>query len=329
MTDVSLSIQSAVVVQFIVLLLTIAGLWVGAELFVDATVKLARRIKLSELVIGLTVVAMGTSAPELIVSVDAALAGLGNIAVANVIGSNIYNLAFILGVVALVQFIPVERTLVRRDGIVLIATTLLGFAVIFDLTVTRLEGVVLFVSFLIYVFHLIRTGSTPESVTGGGADVQKAVHVTANPDFRGRDALRLIGGLALVLVSGHFLVEAATSIARLAGISEWVIGGTIVAAGTSTPEFAVSLIALRRGSIGVSVGNIIGSNVYNMIGILGLAALIRPMTVDPEAIGTMIWLTAIVFLVVAALWTGRRLSRAEGGVLALSELLRWVLNLIG
>ena len=329
MAGITLPIQSAVIVQLVVLALTIAGLWIGAELFVDATVKLARRIKLSELVIGLTVVAMGTSAPELIVSVDAALAGLGNIAVANVIGSNIYNLAFILGIVALIQFIPIERTLVRRDGIVLIVTTLLGFAVIFDLTVTRVEGVLLFGSFVIYIFYLIRTGSTLESATEGGADVQEAVHVTANPEFRGRDALRLVGGLALVLVSGHFLVEAATTIARLAGISEWVIGGTIVAAGTSTPEFAVSLIALRRESIGVSVGNVIGSNIYNLIGILGLAALIRPMTVDPEAIGTMVWLTAIALLLVAALWTERQLSRAEGGVFASSELLRWVLNLLG
>jgi cation:H+ antiporter len=139
----------------------------------------------------------------------------------------------------------------------------------------------------------------------------------------------LLGGLALVLVSGDYMVVAAAELARGVGISEWVIGGTIVAAGTSTPEFAVSLVSIRRGSLGVSVGNVIGSNVYNITGILGVAALVRPLAVTGNALETVAWLGAVSVLVVAALWTGRILSRLEGALLAASEAVRWVLGLLG
>jgi cation:H+ antiporter len=153
--------------------------------------------------------------------------------------------------------------------------------------------------------------------------------VTERMTFRGRDAAFLVGGLALVLVSGDFMVVAASALARGAGISEWVIGGTIVAAGTSTPEFAVSLVAIRRGSLGVSVGNVVGSNIYNITGILGLAALIRPLVVSATALETLAWLGGITVLMVAALWTGRVLSRLEGALFAGSELCRWALGILG
>ena len=141
--------------------------------------------------------------------------------------------------------------------------------------------------------------------------------------------LLVIVGLLIVLVSGDLLVGAATSLARGAGISEWVIGGTIVAAGTSTPEFAVSLVAMRTGRIGVSVGNVVGSNVFNILGILGFAAALRPLSVGPAALETTAWLLGISVLMVAALWTGRKLSRLEGGLFALSESVRWILGLLG
>ncbi|SEO62045.1 cation:H+ antiporter [Halogranum amylolyticum] len=320
-------------VQLGVVAVTVLGLWVGARLLVDAVVRLAQRFGLSELTIGLTIVAAGTSTPELAVTADAALKGLGDIAVGNVLGSNIYNLAFILGVVAFVRAIPIAESLVRRDGLALLASTLAGGAVLFDRTVTRLEGGVLVGLFVAYTAYLLSTGrSTVEAVeSNGGTAAASAVttDATERVSFRGRDVLLLFGGLAIVLVSGDLLVQSASALARGAGISEWVIGGTIVAAGTSTPEFAVSLVAVRRGSLGVSVGNVVGSNVFNIVGIMGLAAVIRPLAVGPAALETVGWLLGVSVVMVAALWSGRVLSRVEGALFAGSELVRWALNLFG
>jgi cation:H+ antiporter len=336
-------------VQIGIIVATVAGLWVGARLLVDSVVRLARRVGLSELTIGLTIVAAGTSTPELVVTTDAALKGLGDIAIGNIVGSNIYNLAFILGVVSLIRIIPIERSLVHRDGIALVVSTLLGGLVLLNGTVSRLEGAVFVGLYVIYTAYLLRTGGEPsdtdppeaetdgdhstETVSpsegdGTGATdetpVGVSVSLTERVGFPGRDI-----GLAIVLVSGDFLVGAATNLARGAGISEWVIGGTIVAAGTSTPEFAVSIVAMRSGRIGVSVGNVVGSNVFNMLGILGFAAVLQPITVGGAALETTAWLAVISVIMVAALWTGRQLSRAEGGLFALSEAVRWVLGLLG
>jgi len=343
--------QGSPAIQVGIIIATVVGLWIGARLLVDAVVRLARRVGLSELTIGLTIVAAGTSTPELVVTTGAALDGVGGIAVGNIVGSNIYNLAFILGVVSLIRIIPIERSLVHRDGIALIVSTLLGGVVLLDGTVTRFEGVVLGGLFVAYTAYLLRTGgttpegepssgTTPPDETGGGADsilaVDDADSSPANPTaltervaFPGRDVVFVTAGLAIVLVSGDLLVGAATSLARGAGVSEWVIGGTIVAAGTSTPEFAVSLVAMRTGRIGVSVGNVVGSNVFNIMGILGFAAALRPLAVGPAALETTAWLLGISLAMVAALWTGRQLSRPEGGLFALSEIVRWVLGLLG
>ncbi|MFW5911543.1 MAG: calcium/sodium antiporter [Halolamina sp.] len=314
------------VVQFGLVVLSVGGLWIGARLLVDAVVRLARRCGLSDLTIGLTVVAVGTSTPELAVSIDAALKGLGDIAVANVLGSNVYNLAFILGIVALVRVIPISRSLIHRDGLALVAGTAIGGGLLLDLRLTRLEGIGLVGLFVLYTVYLLRVEAAAEPA----ADVDAITRdLTDRVTFRGRDAVLLVGGVALVLVSGDVLVRAASTIARNAGISEWVIGGTVVAAGTSTPEFAVSLVAIRRGSLGVSVGNVVGSNLFNLLGVLGLAALTHPLTVSGAMLSTLAWLGTITLLIVAALWTGRELTRVEGGLFAGSEVVRWVLGLVG
>ena len=321
-------VQGGPAVQLGVIVLSILGLWVGARLLVDAVVRLARRFGLSDLTIGLTIVAMGTSTPELSVSVDAALKGIGDIAVANVLGSNIYNLAFILGVVSLVRVIPIQKSLLRRDGFALLVATAVGGIALADLQITRLEGVVLAGLFAGYTVYLLRTNRPEPSAAVGDADSATLTRaVTEQVSFRGRDVLFLVGGLAIVLVSGDFMVVAASELARGVGISEWVIGGTIVAAGTSTPEFAVSLVAIQRGSLGVSVGNVVGSNIYNITGILGVAAIVRPLGVSGVALETFAWLAVVSLLMVAALWTGRVLSRLEGGLFTASEIVRWVLGI--
>jgi cation:H+ antiporter len=153
--------------------------------------------------------------------------------------------------------------------------------------------------------------------------------LTERVAFPGRDVVLVVVGLAVVLVSGDLLVGAATELARGAGVSEWVIGGTVVAAGTSTPEFAVSLVAMRGGRLGVSVGNVVGSNVFNVLGVMGLAAAIRPLSLTAPVTATVAWLTVVSVVMVAALWTGRKLSRAEGGLFAASEVVRWAAGLLG
>ena len=324
-------VQGGPIVQIGVILLSILGLWIGARFLVDAVVRLARRFGLSDLTIGLTIVAMGTSTPELAVSVDAALKGVGDIAVANVLGSNIYNLAFILGVISLVRVIPIQKSLLHRDGIALLASTLIGGLAIFDLQISRLEGALLAGAFAAYTAYLLRANQSDSTVTTNQTPGEGGVasSVTERVTFRGRDLGLLLGGLALVLVSGDYMVVAASELARGVGISEWVIGGTIVAAGTSTPEFAVSLVAIQRGSLGVSVGNIVGSNIFNITGILGIATVIRPLVVSGLALETLAWLGVISLLMVAALWTKRELSRLEGALFTTSEIVRWSLGILG
>lgn len=217
------------VVQIGVILVSVLGLWVGARLLVDAAVRSARRFGLSELTIGLTIVAIGTSTPELSVAVDAAYKRLGDIAVANVLGSNIYNVAFVLGVISLFRVIPVAESLVSRDGVALLASTLLGGLVLFDLRVTRLEGALLVAAFVAYTAYLLRgtqteadgateqsTEQSPDQSLGDGGVTRP---ITDRIDFPGRDAVFLAGGLALVLVSGDYMVLAASELARGAGVS--------------------------------------------------------------------------------------------------------------
>jgi cation:H+ antiporter len=308
----------------VVFVVSVVALWVGARSLVDAAVRLARRVGLSDLTIGLTVVALGTSAPELVVTTDAALGGLGDIAVGNVVGSNVFNLAVVLGTVSLVRAVPVERSLLHRDGAALVGSTLVGGAVLADATVGRAEGLALVGLLVAYTVYLLRTGT--EATDGGQSDVRSPED---RADSRRRDVLVLVGGLVVVLVAGHYLVTSASALARAVGVSEWVVGGTIVAAGTSTPEFAVSFVAVRRGTLGVSVGNVVGSNVFNVLGIMGVAAVVSPMTVAAAALSAVAWLAVVTVVVVAALWSGRRLSRAEGGALVASEAVRWTLGLVG
>jgi len=321
-------VQGGPVVQITVILLSILGLWVGARLLVDSAVRLARRFGLSDITIGLTIVAMGTSTPELSVSVDAALKGLGDIAVGNIIGSNIYNLAFILGVISVLRVIPIAESFVRRNGVALLGATLVGAVAIFDLQTTRLEGGLLAGLFVAYTAYLLRASQAEEPTSHSFEEADITRQLTEQVRFRGRDVVFLVGGLAVVLVSGDYMVRAASELARGAGISELVIGGTIVAAGTSTPEFAVSLVAIQRRSLGVSVGNIVGSNIYNITGILGVAALVRPLGVSSTALWTLAWLAGVTLLMVAALWTERALSRVEGALFATAEIARWILGIL-
>jgi cation:H+ antiporter len=295
----------------------VIGLWLGALWFVNGATRVARRLGISGLVIGLTVVAFGTSAPEFAVAIDAALTGKSDISVGNVIGSNVVNLGFILGGTALVRALPVSDALVRRDGTVMIGTVLLVLVFLRDLTVSRVEGAVLFALLFVYLGVLVRTGA--DRVRGQGGDAE----------FRWPDAVRIGVGLVAVVGGAHLLVTGAADLAREAGVSEWVVGVTVVAAGTSAPEFATAAAAVYQGRVGVSAGNVVGSCIFNVLGVLGVASLIRPLPVVVTAQETTLWLLGISVVATALFWSRNVLSRAEGAVLVVLNAINWVVDLVG
>ncbi|MCA9984927.1 MAG: calcium/sodium antiporter [Anaerolineales bacterium] len=305
------------ILDLLIIFVCIVVLWKGATFLVEAASRIARQLGMSELVIGLTVVAIGTSAPEFGVTVLAALNGRADISIGNVVGSNIFNLGFILGGLALIGGIATTRKLVYRDGVILILATLVLGLFLADLELSRLEGILMLAGLISYVGYLFFKREMPdeEEIPEG--------------EYHWTDVPRLIGGIIMVILAGHFLVESASELARLFGLSEWVIGVTIVAFGTSAPEIATSGIALLKGKHGISAGNLIGSDLFNLLGVLGLAALIQPMALGSGAYGSILLLIGMVIGVVIMMRTGWRLSRWEGGLLVLVNVIRWGIDLSG
>ena len=291
-------------------------LWKGSEWVVDAAVRIARRLRISDLAVGLTVVAVGTSAPEFAVTIYAAIRGLPNISVSNVVGSNIINLGFILDGCAAIRSIKTTPEIVWRDGLFLFAMSSLLVLFLRDLTLDREEGLILFVALVLYVTYLF---------------LRKSPVADSEPDESAtwRDIPVLVGGIAAVVGGGHLLVVSATSLARGLGISEWVIGVTVVAAGTSAPEFATSLRAAYKKRYAMSIGNLIGSDLYNLSGVLGLAAMLRPLHIEAVGLQSLFLLVGVVMLVILFMRTGFRVSRLEGLVLISINLIRWIVDFSG
>lgn len=296
----------------------------GAQQVVEAAARIAKRLRVSELIVGLTLVAAATSLPELGVTLVAAFEDHPNISVGTIVGSNIFNLGFILGGIAVIRPIPTTRMLVRRDGSALIlATFLLLVLVASDFRLDRVDGAILLAGMGIYLAVVVAAGrvqwlepglalALPSSGTSR-SDSLKALRALAGLAF----------GIALLAVGSHLLVNSAIPIARSFGVSHWVIGVTVVAAGTSAPEFATSLVGVLRGRYDISVGNVIGSDLFNLLGVLGVAGVLHPQAVVPGASASLIALAVMVVLVVIFARTGWRLSRTEGLVLVLFGLTRW------
>jgi len=295
----------------------IAGLWFGADQFVTGATRLAHRLGVSGLVIGLTVVSFGTSAPEFAVTVDAALTAKADISVGNVVGSNVVNLGFVLGGTALVRRLPVAPDLVRRDGAIMVGSVLLLLVVLRDGTVARVEGVLLVVLLVGYLVLLVRS------------DADDASRRVETSEFRRTDLLRLGGGLAVVVAAAHALVSGAASAAAALGVSEWAIGVTVVALGTSTPELVTSLAAAYRGRANLAAGNVVGSCIFNIFGVLGLAAVLRSLPVAGAAVRGTLWLVGMAVVATALLWTRRALTGPEGALLVALNAVHWIGDLLG
>ena len=297
------------------ILLFVAGLVLlvlGAELLVRGASSLARRFGIPPLVIGLTVVAMGTSAPEVAVSVRGALAGQADIALGNVVGSNIFNALFILGVSALITPLVVSRKLVWLEVPIMIGVSLLLWLLARDGLIGRFEAGILFAGLIAYtgfqIWEARREGVKAEELQGG--EVKSTGSVALNVVF-------LAGGLGLLVLGANWLVDAAVEMARAIGVSELVIGLTIVAAGTSTPEVATSIMAALRGERDIAVGNVVGSNIFNILGVLGIAGLIAPSGIGVAPAALAFDIPVMVAVAVACLpifLTGHTIARWEGAL---------------
>ncbi|CCH49963.1 calcium/sodium antiporter [Pseudodesulfovibrio piezophilus] len=289
-------------------------LWFGANWIVTSAALIARKYNVSELVIGLTIVALGTSAPEFLVTVNAALRGHNDISLSNVVGSNIFNLGFILGLMAMIKPLISNKTIVYRDGLLLFMTTAGILLVSMTGELGRFFGGALITLLVIYLVYLGMKRESP-----GEEELEELEGRTAT----WKDVGILVAGFVSIAAGGHLMVSAATSIATTFGVSSWVIGVTIVAAGTSLPELVTCLAASVKGKNEMLLGNLIGSDFFNFAGVLGLTCLLKPLPVSAEASSGLIMLVGMVGLVLLLLRTGWRLTRLEGALLVAINLLRW------
>ena len=284
-------------------------LYFGADWLVKGAVTISLKFGLSPLIVGLTVVALGTSLPEALVSIQATLDNQGGIALGNVIGSNILNIALILGLSSLLQPLKVDSHLVKADVPLLVGASFLLIVLLEDFHISRMEGALLLLGIVFYVTGNIMTVKR----TSPAEDQIEGMEVPGDPS---KNLLRDIGFLILGLIAlalgSNFLVEGSVDLARIWGLSEALIGLTIVSIGTGTPELATALMAAYRKTADIAIGNAVGSNIFNIFFVVGLAGLIAPINgtqISPSDLYVMFGLT---FLLLPTVWTGMVLDRKEG-----------------
>ena len=322
--------------MLIPLLLLLAGfiiLIVGGELLVRGAVRVAERAGMSELLIGLTIVGFGTSAPELVASVEAALAGSPGIAWGNIVGSNLANSMLILGIASLILPVVVPRGPLWRDGGLALVATIVLWLVASTTGVTVAVGIgflVLLTGYLAYAYKAEKTQPVGASALHEKAEALEIADThlhDVQPLWR--SILILLVGLVMIVLGGRWLVEGAVELARLVGMSEAVIGLTVIAIGTSLPELVTSVIAAYKGASAVALGNVLGSNIFNLLFIGGVTAIIAPGTIPGEitnfALPFLIAASILLFIFAA---TGRRISRWEGAILLTIYLGLLVYNIV-
>lgn len=301
--------------DYLVLVLGLVALVFGANFFVEGASGIAKKLRVPALLIGLTIVAFGTSAPEVAVSVSASLKGNNGIAVGNVLGSNIFNVAFILGIAALILPLAVERQTIKKEIPIMILSSLALFALGADtvfggaseMVITRGDGVlllILFASFMYYIFEVAKNS-------------RESVELLVDPLLEStfKLSLKTVGGLVLIVAGGNAVVESAVNIATAFGVSQTIIGITIVAIGTSLPELVTSVTASLKKNSEIAVGNVVGSNIFNVFLILGISAIINPLTIDPSILLDMVFNIVLSFILLIFSVSSSRINRKEGFVL--------------
>lgn len=308
------------ILEILLLLIGVVLVLWGADKFTDGASGLARKWNVSELVIGLTIVAAGTSLPEFMVSLLSTLRGSSDMSVGNIIGSNIFNGVVILGASAMMLPMLVDKKLLYRDmPIMLFVSLLLFFAVFFDSNISRTDALVFLAFFFAYIYYTYHKAVHQKNEVVSEQETNDASYVKLS--------MQIIIGVAALVFGARLMVNEGCSLARQWGVSESLIGLTILAGGTSLPELATSVVAARKGREGLAVGNVIGSNVFNIAAILGACALIHPMQVDKIALTDWIMLIGSCILVWIVSYTRRKIEFWEG-LLLLGCYAIYLLNLL-
>ena len=288
---------------YLLLIIGFVFLVKGADFFVDGASSVAGKLKVPSLIIGLTVVSMGTSLPEAAVSISASISGNNDISLGNVIGSNIFNLLVVVGASSMILPILSDRDIIKRDMPLNIAITAALCVMLFDGNLSRLDAVILLVLFAGYMFILIRSA------------LKNRVEEPAQKILPwGKSILFILLGLVGIVGGGQLVVNSAKTIAAALGMSETLIGLTVVAIGTSLPELVTSIVAARKGDSGIAMGNVVGSNIFNILFILGLAGVIKPMTADSAFFIDTGILIGVSFMMLLFAITKKKTSRTEGAI---------------
>lgn len=281
----------------------------GADIFVDGSSNIAKTLKIPSLIIGLTIVAFGTSAPEAAVSITASINGQNGMAIGNVIGSNIFNLLMVVGASGVIKSLIIDKSVLSRQLPFTLITSILLVIFSADMiikkstinTLTRIDGIILLFLFVLYLYSLINSAlkSRNKTIYNSNTSIDSDVIVTEENYSISKSIILSVFGLSSIILGGNFVVDSASNIASTFGVSDQLIGLTIVAIGTSLPEFVTSIIAATKGESDLALGNVIGSNLFNILFVLGASALISPMTMDPKLLFDglfMIFATFITFV---------------------------------
>jgi len=303
--------------DLLLLLLGITLLTLGGEALIRSSLAIAKRFGLSPLLCGLIIVGFGTSAPELVVSIDAAMSQQADIAVGNVVGSNIGNILLILGLCAVITPLTISALALKRDASVMLSSSVIFSVLAFNNFISFIDGLFLIILLFTYLIFTYKTEKHAQSAPAL-LHIEEAKEVSVLPQSWWVSCVLLVTGLVFLVVGSKVLLIGATSLAQSFGVSESVIGLTVVAVGTSLPELTVSIIAALRKHADVAVGNILGSNIFNMLGILGVSALLQPLPLNACILNFDQWvLLASSILLVAFLYSSRRIGRGEGAILLL------------
>ena len=283
--------------SFILLIIGFFFLIKGADLFVDGAASIARKFNIPSMIIGLTIVAMGTSAPEAAVSITSSLSGQNDMSVANVVGSNFFNILVVLGVSSLISKLPVQKNTIKKDTPFLLIVS--GLLLVFGINkyISRIEGLILLIVFVYFLYSTVKMAKSATNLDSSSDNeiaLAESDTTTQTPILK-TVILSVIGILGIV-IGGDMVVDSATSIATLFGMSANLVGLTIVAIGTSLPEFVTSIVAIKKGETEIAIGNVIGSNIFNILLVLGLATFISPITISTLALIDIIFMLCEFFI---------------------------------
>lgn len=312
--------MAALIPTFLLLIVGFVLLIKGADFFVEGSASIARKLRVPSLIVGMTIVAMGTSLPECSVSINASLTGENSLAVSNVLGSNIFNLMVVCGVCALFAPLVVKAETRNRDiTFSILCAVLLGILGFLGMELERMDGWIFLVIFILFLFYMVMSALKARA---GGKEIDEGEEYAVIPVWK--SILFIAGGAAAIAFGGDFVVKSASKIATEFGMSPTLVGLTICAIGTSLPELVTSVVAARKKQVDMALGNVIGSNIFNILFVLGISSSISPIAVITENLVDVVLLILMSLVVWIFTWTKERVNRAEGAGMVLLYIGYWV-----